>query len=649
LHLPALDSLQRFAWWTLAAAPLVAHAAAWWVRLALAPRGLSARPNMPTLPVQDPDQGTPAARFDRGVERTLGVVLTSLLQQPQDIQGETLAATLGEDPELVRAALDRIRARVPCRMRVTAAGSLLYDFRTSDLQRFRQSRVLGWPARVLWLLLGLVVNVGAAWPLLASLVLGAATLERMLQAHDDQARVIAGLLGLAAILATFALDWLAGHAVAWLIHPGWRTPKLLDAPTLDRAERKQIRKEARADRQQKREAEGKSTWGLGDLSAIDIDGEGCAALPVILLVILLLAAIAGALLGLALWVRGLWRTLARPEPSRLDVAPGVWVRDGRSLEQIAALVPTSDVATALLKALRHGMRRQRPGDKDLARRVLGRARHQQGAISALEVALHEGVDLDEALRIGARLAGLHGGEVHVTPAGELDFRFAPPTPGQDTAEVEPPPYEAMPGPGVKLDEPGVRVNVPGLTASHLRAGDRLAGGTLVTAALLVMTAHELATRGLFKTGEVLDIALPLLAATVFAVVGATRALVDWTAALGMRRDARRAAYDVLRRALADGHRQVEAQAVTADLFRSMRTSWARLQPAVLQAEVEQAWTDLDLGLDAAVLAKAPKLRAFDVRPLAARLQAIAADRTRDTPRKSSETVVFDTGWSDEPP
>lgn len=656
MHFPTLDGLQRFAWWTLAAAPLMAHAAAWWVRKVLATQGSTARPHMPTLPEQAQDQGTPAARFDRTLDRTLGVVLAALLQKPDDVQADSLAERTGQDPELVRAALDRLRTRVRCRMRVLASGRIVYDFRTADLQRFRRSRALGLPSRMLWLLLGLVVNVGAAWPLLASLVVGAATLERMLEADGDDQRVIAGLIGLGAILATFAVDWLAGKLVAGMMHLGrGRPPRLRDAlapdgPTRkkERLEARRLRKQAKVDRQLA-EPQKKGSWDLGDLSGLgDLDGEGCGVMAVLILVALLLAAVAGALTGLALWVRGLWRTLAKPEPWPAEVAPGIWVRDGRSLETVAALVPTSDVASALLKALRHGMRRRRPGDQDLARRVLARARHRQGSISALELALDEGVDLDEAVRVGARLAGLHGGEVHVTPSGELDFRFPPTPTDSDAPEVEPVPPEALEPPGTRDEQPGVRVNVPGLTLSHLRAGERLAAGTLVTAALLVAAAHELMLRGMPKTGEVLDLALPVLAATVFAVLGATRALVDANAALGVRRDARREAYATLRRALDGGVRHVDAQPLGSELYRRLRGDWPGLDPELLRTEVEQAWTDLDLELH--LLAERPQQRLYDVRPLTVKLQEIQADRLQHVPSQTPpDAVVFDTGWGDETP
>ncbi len=656
MHLPEFEALlpglQRFAWWTLAAAPLVAWLGAWWVRKRLTQRGLSARTNMPSLPSREADDARPARRFDRNVQRTLGRVLPGVLRQPLAVEAAELARRLGEDPELVQAALDRLRAAVPCRMQVTGDGRILYDFRMPDLQRLRRNRVLAWPARVLWLLLGLIVNVGAAWPLFASVVIGGVTLERMLQATDDMGRVLAGLMGLGAILAAFAIDWLAGHAVALLVHPGLKSPRLVHAEAQTLSARSDRVRKARAKREldqpDKAKSKGKFDWR--DLAGgLEFAGEGCVGGLIVILVALVVAAIAGALVGIWLWMRGLWHALARPEPPHLDVAPGVWVRDGKSMERWAALVPTTDLAVALLRALREGLRAVRPGDRDLPRRVLGLAQRQGGGVSALDIALQEAVDLDEAVRIGARLAGLHGGEVRVTESGDIDFTFAFPHDQGLAPAIEPPPYEALPRDASEVAH-SVRVNVPGLTLSHLRAADRLAGGTLVTAGLLVMAAQALATRGMLRTGEALDIALPILTAGVFAVVGATRALAQVQAGVGMRRDVRRATLALVRRGLADRTRYVDAPALTAELFRALRQAWPALELETVRQEVQNACTDLDLELDSGVMVRNPDARLYGLGPLAQRLLAIEAHRLREAeaPRALDPGVVFDTGWADEP-
>ena len=63
--------------------------------------------------------------------------------------------------------------------------------------------------------------------------------------------------------------------------------------------------------------------------------------------------------------------------------------------------------------------------KKLASRVLVLARARGGMISALEIALYEGLDLDEAAEVGARLTGLLEGQITVV-VGEPHLHSIPP-------------------------------------------------------------------------------------------------------------------------------------------------------------------------------------------------------------------------------
>jgi hypothetical protein len=156
-------------------------------------------------------------------------VLRVLRRGSSGVDGRALAAEHGLDPAGVEAALSRIRAEVPCRLRVTASGRLLHDFAPADLARLARGRVLGLPGRAALFALVALANAGAAWPLALSAVIGTLTLGEMCTASSDGDVVLYGLAGLLLIALalglTFGLGLLA-DAVLMPLAPGPRAADL---------------------------------------------------------------------------------------------------------------------------------------------------------------------------------------------------------------------------------------------------------------------------------------------------------------------------------------------------------------------------------------------------------------------------------------
>jgi len=637
--MPALspDAVARFSWWTLAFAPIVAQVAGRLAasRVTVAP-GKAGR-TIPSLLAKDSDGGTPAARFDRIVRGIEMRLIERLIHHPHDAEAESLARELGVHVAHLEAALADLRRRVPCRLRVTRRGRLLHTFDVSALAKLRSARQVGSSGRAgLWLLT-LLSNLGAVWPLAASIAIGGVTLEEMWVAVDNEERIVAGLGGLLAMGLAFGASWVAGWIASVLLMPG------LDAP---RFEDPQRGPPSGVLKRRKKDGGGSWDFSIGDIGSID--GEGCIVVVVVLVVALVLSSIAGCLFGLFVWARGLWRAVSGRRQPELDWTPARWAAESARFDPVERFVPTTDLVLRLARALRRALGRPRPFDEHLAARLFDLAATRGGRLSALEITLATGLDRDEALAVGARLAALACGEVEVSERGDIDFTL--PNERTRTPPDTAPRFEILVprGNATPPQLARARVALPGLTLGHLRAAERLAGGAVLLAALTTAAVSDAQGRLAVIAADTAEVLLPLLALGTFALVGVARHVAAAHARAGALRDTRRYAYERLAQALAEpGVKRLDAVRVAREVHFALARAIPGLAIDAVQKETEAAYDDLDLELDPKGMVADPASRPYAIERLRDRLETLRDTRWRQ-PRApggagdDDDPVVFDT-------
>ncbi len=607
-------------------------------------RGLRVAPGrgrevMPGLPSHGEEAtGRAAVRFDRAVERIEARLMRLPPAELGELEAGALAARFGEPPEVVAAALDDLAARAEHRLRVTGRGRLLYGFTPEALASARRARRAQIPARLALLVLGLLGNLGAAWPLLATLGLAALALAIGL----DDLDVLVWAMG-AAVLGVFAVFGATlglGALLGWLLDPSALGPRLsrlaagTSAPSRDPVLR----------------VMGAIAGGTGRL----LKGADDARAALVLLVIgLFLAAVLGALFGVLLWLRGVVRAVLRRDARHLEVSPADWVHAPAPPDPLEAVAPSHDIALGLLDAVTTAARRRRPVDPALAARVVARARAQGGRLSALDLALAEGYDLDEAISLLAQLSGRAGGDLQVSEAGDLDFTWPADVLAPGAA---PPPvrFEAVaraPSASVAARrksvwtllaaDPAIRVNVPGLTWAHLRAADRLAAGTALMA---VVAAGVLAVDTPLTAGQAALLLVPaVLNLGAVALAAAARYVARVAAGQGVLRDLRRAAVQAVAFQLQAGGTDFAPAAAAAELHATLAPAWPGLTEADVTAELDAVALDLglDLDLDGTAEHGTPL---FPLAPLRERLASLDALRSLTTDAGAAhgaDVVVFD--------
>ena len=670
---------------TLVAAPLLARLAGALVAKHLRAEPGQARRWMPSLPQTQPQEGTPAARFEAALRRAEPKAVQLLIAQAHNghvsgVEAPALAAQLGVAGEVAAALLDDWRRRLPCRLRVTQKGRLLHDFAVADLQTAVRSAWHSLPQRALLFGAAVLANLGATWWVVAGVAVGAASLGAVWRAEEDEARLLAALGGIGALLAVFALS----QAGAWLVRMvTWRRfPRMApaekpmegDSEPLEPEEREEapeplpqgppaLVRRAMQQRQvaQRRpvaprsaKSSGESAGWLGAASLdLDVDGEGCMALLTGLAVAVLASAVLGGLAVVGLWLRGLWLAVRRlGEPLR-DLSPAAWLRQARRAATWERWVPTNDLAIRLVRALGRTLQ-GRPGDESMTRRVLSRARSQGGRVAALEIAIDHAVDPQEALSIGSRLVAQLDGDLQVSDAGDVDFVFPHAVLQGDAALPDGPEAEYL---GANPQRPRhlqrLAVNVPGLTRDHVDGAARLAGGPLATVA--VMALALLGGRGDLPI-QGLDLSLGLLfcvlAPGTLMLAAATRQAVAESARQGVLRDVRRLAVRAAA-ATVPGQR-LRAEDFAARLAVAVERLQLGWQAADLQREVERAWADLGIEPDlqgeamadtaATLHGDAAEVR-WSTRVFHDRLASLAALRAGEhaLARADGDEVVFDSG------
>ncbi len=619
-------------WLLLAVSPLVAHAVGAVVAALVRVRPGRAADRMPGLPARDDKAGTPTRRFERAVRRVEGRMFRWVLDQPKGVEGQALAAALGEDPEVVGEVLARWRSRAPCRLQVTERGRLLHDFQPEDVRRLARTRLLSGPARWLLMAVAAVANVGAAWPLAVTGALAAVTLGGMLFTGDDGgiAVVLMALAGLLAVAVVFGLNLLLGLVFRVVLAPWIGGPRFRDAfgPQDD------------DDRPQDLDRPGVFAT-VGELvSGAVKQGLGAALVACVIAVAL------SSLAGLVLWGRGLWRAVSRRDRIEEELSPGDWAHEAPAPDALEGLVPTSDLVMTLTRAIARAVAARRPVDGRMAARVRERARRHGGWVAQLDLQIEEGLPADEALAVGARLSGAVGGEIATRDDGSIDFFFpAEALMGEVVHGADPSrPATAECVPSLRAVQPvgAVPVALPGLALGHLQGSERLVGGTvlMVVSGLVAMAFAAPSS----SWALAFSLALAALASGVMIIVAAARYAAGSWAKAAIFRDVRRLTLAAVRGALSHDTALVDSTALVDRLHATLATAWPGLARADVAVEVEATLDELDLELDPDALVQDPTGRPYLLTPLRERLRSLQLARHRGHRAELivDDAIAFDT-------
>lgn len=601
---------------------------------------------MPSLPEQQPDDGTPAARFDAAVRRAERRAVPLLLAEQSGetltgIQAEVLAGKLDVPVAVARAMLDNWRRRMPCRLRVTQSGAMLHDFARGDLKGAVREAWDSLPQRMFLMFMSIMANLGATWWVIVGVLIGVASLTAVFRAPEMEAQIIAALKGVGALVSVFALSQLG----AWLVRlvalrrfPRMARPEYRAKKKTKPVKPKKVRVEAAQEEAPEKESK---SWldGLDGLGSVD--GEGCMGLILVVLVAILASAMIGGLVVVGIWLRGLWQVARQlGEPVR-DLAPVVWLREAKSSAKWERWIPTNDLAMRLVRALRRTLS-ARPADERISGQVLARAKRQNGRVAAVEIALDLGLDVSTAISVGSRLIGRLGGDLEVSDAGDIDFIFeSEMLDGASTAKQGLELEYLHAGPDEMAPLTHLPVNIPGLTLDHVDGAARLAGGPLATVA--VMAATLLGGRGDLPIHG-LDLSLGalfcVLAPGTLVLAAVTRQAVAESAAQGILRDIRRVAVARAAEVLGQPVGNLDADAVCAALHPQIAELGLQWTLADVRTEVGNAWADLGIEPDLRGGSKNPRWSTAELRERQKSLEALRSG-TAVKRVAGSDEIVFD--------
>ncbi len=646
---------------TAVATPVLARLAAWRLGRLIDARPGYARAHMPSLPVVPAEAATDrlAQRFEAAVrlaERRAVQHLTASAAAKVTVEAGELATQLSIHVEVATALLADWRARLPCRVRVTRGGRLLHDFASADLKAAARDAWHAWPQRLLLWLAAILANLGALWWVVVGIAVGLVALREVLAAETDEAR-----LGMAALgIGEFIGVYLAAQAGAWLVALMTATtgPKFAPKPEGGPPRRMRIGGKPRPPQgraasppertalkpQRKQSSQSSSGFNWGDLvpSSIDVDGEGCVFVLMIIAVLVLVSLVAGSLAVVVVWLIGLWRAVARlGEPER-DLHPALWVARAEMASPWERWLPTNDLAVRLVRALGRQLQ-GRPGDEQLAYRVMARAKRQGGVVAALEIAMDEALDLREALDVGSRLVALHGGDLRVGDAGDIAFWFPPDAWHALTTEPEFVPLEYLGHPEQLLRPKRLAVNVPGLNLDHLGGAMRLAGGPWMTLGVLAIVVLDQAA-GIPVRG--IDLSLTALFCALspgtFVLAAVAMRTARQSARIGLLRDARRVTVHAVQRALAAGEATLDANLVVGQLTQATASLRGAFVADEYRREVEAMLADI--GLEPSLRGKLGNR--WDLEEMQTRMAALdklrAFERLAQAPGNADD-IVFDSG------
>ncbi|MSP91717.1 MAG: hypothetical protein EXR79_07920 [Myxococcales bacterium] len=642
---------------TLLLAPLLAR----WVGLRVAahqrPVPGRGRDWMPSLPETPPIDGTPGGRFEASVRKLERWAVADLLPAAthgvvREVTAEGLAGRAGVAVEVATALLDEWRRRLRCRLRVTRGGELRHDFPATDIASAARTGWHAWPQRVALWVAAVLANVGATWWVVVGVLTGVASLTAVWRARDDMGRLQAAAVGIGAIVAVFLVSQLGAWAVqffAWRRHP--RMDVAARGP--DGAVGRRLSRAPRTTRNGASLSDTTSSSGDSWLSGLsfDVDGEGCVFLLAAAAIAVVVAIVLGGLAVVGIWLRGLWHAARHlGEPAR-DIGPARWLREARRVADWERWVPTNDLAIRLVRALNRAFV-GRPGDERIGPQVLGRAKAQQGRVSAAEISLDFALDPSEALSVGTRLMARLGGDIEVSDAGEIDFVLPPEALASAEVPLDNPDTEYLgDNPERPLRPERLAVNVPGLTRDHVDGAMRLAGGPYATVAVMAAALAggrgDLPIQGLdLGLGAVFCVLAP---GTLILAVAARQAVAEH-ARQGILRDVRRLAACAVKRAMEGRGTWLSASALAETLAKAVAALGLGWDQAALLREVEAMWTDLGMEpqLDGPNPGDAWSLRPLrDRRAALAALRADAAAGNRTATQAAATSVVFDSGgWNE---
>ena len=599
---------------------------------------------MPGLPARKHIDGEAGARFDHAVSSLLPKAIRHIEQGPRGVHASALAAATGAPPEVAAATLDAIADRADHVLRVTRGGKLLYDFDTESMRDARDLLRRPVFGRVAGLVVLVLANVGTAWPMIATL--GVAGVCVFFGMGPDIVWWLITALVVMAMLAGLTL--LLSKWVGWLAAPSDQPQfsgpvgggELDEGPSAARQALSWV--EGKVGK-----SEGSSVGGdiLEGVFGLVREIRDVRAVLVVAVVITFVVAVGSVFATLISWLLGLWRSLGDRRLALADISPGRWVRAGKRPSGISSIAPTTDVAGRAARALGVALTGTRPGDDQLQGRVHNAAAANDGRVSALDIALSEGLPIEEAISVGTRVCVEAGGQLEVSELGDVMFVFSA-TPMQDTpASAHNEIIDAHAGDEDEVG--GIPVNLVGLTDQHLVAIDRLAGGSL----LMVFTAPillggleaELGVPGAWLVGPAL-LLLPVSMAAV-SLAAAARTAATHAARLGALRDVRRAATRMALRRAAEGDGRLKALDVLRDVLPALRRMWPEVPRELLEDEVVRALEQVDVPMDLDASADAGGRPVFVLQPLRDRFDALRRVIPSTTPDAADDEVVFSTETS----
>lgn len=572
---------------------------------------------MPTLPSRHAGRNGAWIRRMRAAEDAL---LPRLIAQPRGVEADALAAEIGEDRALVLAVLEHLRQEVDCHLRVTRKGRLLHDFKPAALKTLAQKRRRQKPVLLGIYLTALFANLGAAWPVILLLFIAVSTLQHVAGGEGEFVQV--GIVGIAMLFGLAAATLVFGAVMHLILTPrpsGPRLGRALSAPQRDNpfddgGSWWTVFWVNNTNSDNHVGWGGSSSRSRSSSSSDDDNGGGAAqAILIIILVMIILAC----LFMIFVWARGIYRAIAERRLDIESLTPTDWVRETETVDRFERYLPTNDMVGRAWRALRRQLTRRRPADPDLGPRVLARAARRGGMVPNLEIALAEGLSPAESLEIGARLCAELDGEIRAIN-GEVVFIF-PQSALRSTRPQDPDLWAEyftfdQQGPHLRrksdqeLDK--VPVNLVGLRAFHMMSLSRLtAGAWLMAASGWVLCVAQVPVEwnlylmdvpmrmapyhgswGLLIAGLLFGMAI---ATTVLAAV--TRYAVRNEAILGVRRDARRAAFQELVEQCNDTDaRLVDLGDQATRIATEMEWAWSGVDAGLLRKEMVGVAADLDL-------------------------------------------------------
>jgi hypothetical protein len=630
-----------------------------------------ARRIMPTVPFTDlQSTGVAGEAFAAEVRAIEARLLERFEAGVEGVYAEALAGELQEPVEWVEVALDRLRQEVPCRLRVTQTGRMLHDFEAADVHALRDRKRRAKPLRLGLFVVALCANVGTVWPVVTLLVIAGSALGMMASTWT----VAAGALGLSSLVVVAVATVALGSLLHVMLSPMISGPKLgPSVPVAHRPKARTLRLPAwisfggwsnaepgwlESPNHSRSRRSSSSSSSSGDSS-----GSGQAIL-FILVAIVLIAVIAACLSTLAIWVRGLYRSVNRVEDLS-DTPPSIWVRTKDWVDTTERLLPTTDLVGRIWRALRRALSQRRPLDWQMGPRILARAQRNGGTISAIEIALQEGLDPFEAVEAGARLTQQADGSIVVLAPGELGFTF----PATYVQSAAPPEDENLWSEYLVFDpeSPTVRraldqsddtvpVNLVGLREGHLVGSSRLVAGSCLMVffmALLFVTEvpadwapYLLSPKQTFAGarqgwGVWVVGATTLFAICAMLLAAAARYIAVASAHHGVRRDARRAAYQEIFEHLQAGSATVDLDQQAHAISNALHDAWPGMPDTLVAPEMLGVAVDLELEPTPELGEGTWSITELRTRYTRARAAARAQKHTQATP-PTDDPVVFDT-------